>query len=51
MAAIETQQVVVEKDVVFGRGGIQTLICTECGTQRQWFTRPVGRMVTAELLT
>ena len=34
--------------IVFGRGGVQTLICTECGAQRQWFTRPVGRMVTVD---
>ena len=35
--------------IAFGRGGIQTLICTECGAQRQWLTRPLGQMVTAKL--
>ena len=31
--------------IVFGRDS-QTLICTECGAQRQWLTRPLSRMVT-----
>jgi hypothetical protein len=30
--------------IVFGRDA-QTLICTECGAQRQWLTRPLSRMV------
>ena len=32
--------------IVFGRGGVQTLICTECGARREWHTMPIGRMVT-----
>ena len=35
--------------IVFGRGEIHTLTCTDCGAQRQWFARPVGQMVTAKL--
>ena len=30
--------------IVFGRDS-QTLICTECGAQRQWLPRPLSRMV------
>jgi hypothetical protein len=32
--------------IVFGRGGVQTLICTECGAHREWHTIPVERLVT-----
>jgi hypothetical protein len=31
--------------IVSGRDS-QTLICAECGAQRQWLTRPLSRMVT-----
>ena len=31
--------------IVFGRGSV-TLICTDCGAQRQWLPRAPSRMVT-----
>jgi hypothetical protein len=30
--------------IVFGRDA-HTLICTECGAQRQWLSQPLSRMV------
>jgi len=32
--------------IIFGRGGVQTLICTVCGARRQWHTIPIGQLVT-----